>query len=117
MDRGYLIDSGKFMQREGTMSGFSEYTRYDGLGLAELVRKKEVKPVELVEEAIGRIYEIFVVVPDGVGGLQIAQGGTFSYYEFPWPINDRLTNEKWRAMVTAGEQPDQPEWTEMFIAE
>jgi len=34
---------------------FSDYGRYDGLGLAELVRKKKVSPVELVEEAISRI--------------------------------------------------------------
>lgn len=40
------------------MSGFSEYGDYDGLGLAELVRKKEVKPSELVEEAIGRIEKV-----------------------------------------------------------
>jgi amidase len=37
------------------MAGFAEYDRYDGLGLAELVRKKEVSAVELCEEAIGRI--------------------------------------------------------------
>jgi amidase len=40
------------------MSGFSEYDQYDGLGLAELVRRKEVKPAELVEEAIGRIEKL-----------------------------------------------------------
>ena len=40
------------------MSGFSEYDKYDGLGLAELVRKKEVKPSELVEEAINRIEKL-----------------------------------------------------------
>lgn len=34
---------------------FSEYSKYDGLGLAELVRKKKVSPGELVEEAITRI--------------------------------------------------------------
>jgi hypothetical protein len=72
---------------------------------------------QVLEEAIGRIYEIFAVVPDGVGGLQIARGGVFSYYEFPWDIRDRLTNEKWRAMVSAGEQPDQPQWTGTFISE
>lgn len=33
---------------------FSEYSKYDGLGLAELVRKKKVSPGELVEEAITR---------------------------------------------------------------
>ena len=40
------------------MNGFSEYDKYDGLGLAELVRKKEVKPSELVEEAISRIEKL-----------------------------------------------------------
>jgi len=34
---------------------FSEYANYDGLGLAELVRKKKVSASELVEEAIRRI--------------------------------------------------------------
>lgn len=34
---------------------FSDYDKYDGLGLAELVRNKEVKASELVEEAITRI--------------------------------------------------------------
>ena len=33
---------------------FPEYANYDGLGLAELVRKKKVKPGELVDEAIAR---------------------------------------------------------------
>src|SRR6476659_6573492 len=34
---------------------FAEYSNYDGLGLAELVKKKKVKPAELVEAAIERI--------------------------------------------------------------
>jgi amidase len=37
------------------MSTFPEYPNYDGLGLAELVRKKEVSPAELVEAALERI--------------------------------------------------------------
>jgi amidase len=35
--------------------GFAEYSNYDGLALAELVKKKKVKPTELVEAAIERI--------------------------------------------------------------
>jgi amidase len=34
---------------------FAEYAKYDGLGLAHLVRRGEVSPLELVEEAIARI--------------------------------------------------------------
>jgi len=35
--------------------GFKEYDNYDGLGLAELVRKGEVSAAELTEEAISRV--------------------------------------------------------------
>jgi amidase len=34
---------------------FTEYNRYDALGLAGLVRRREVSPRELVEEAVARI--------------------------------------------------------------
>jgi Asp-tRNA(Asn)/Glu-tRNA(Gln) amidotransferase A subunit family amidase len=37
------------------MSGMSEYESYDGLGLAELVRKGSVSPGELLDEAIERV--------------------------------------------------------------
>ena len=36
-------------------AAFAEYERYDGLGLAELVRARQVQPAELVEAAIERI--------------------------------------------------------------
>lgn len=38
-----------------TQVAFAEYNQYDGLGLAELVRRGEVSPAELVEAAIERI--------------------------------------------------------------
>ena len=34
---------------------FSEYADYDGTGLAQLVRGREIRASELVEEAIARI--------------------------------------------------------------
>jgi amidase len=37
------------------MAGFKEYSQYDGVGLADLIRKGEVTSAELVEEAISRI--------------------------------------------------------------
>lgn len=36
------------------MSGFAEYEAYDAIGLADLVRRKEVTPAELLEAAISR---------------------------------------------------------------
>jgi amidase len=37
------------------MTTFPEFHKYDGLGLAELVRTKQISPTELIEEAISRI--------------------------------------------------------------
>ena len=34
------------------MAGFAEYEAYDGLGLAELVRRREITPEELLGEAL-----------------------------------------------------------------
>ena len=36
------------------MGGFVEYDRYDAVGLAQLVREKEVSPRELLDEAAAR---------------------------------------------------------------
>src|SRR5439155_190857 len=41
--------------KERPMSGFAEYERYDGLGLAALVARREVTPEELLEAAIARV--------------------------------------------------------------
>ena len=71
----------------------------------------------VLEEGTGYIFDIYVAVPDGAGGLHIAKGGVFSYYEFPWPMADRLTDEKWREMLAAGQAPERPEWTASFVGE
>jgi hypothetical protein len=67
----------------------------------------------VLEEGVGRIGVIYAVVPVE-GQLVVAKGGVFSYYEFPWPADDRLTDEKWRAMLDGGQAPALPEWTTSF---
>jgi len=85
---------------------------------AALVADVATASGSVLEEGIGRVFEIYVVVPDGEGGLHIAKGGVFSYYEFPRDMREgRLTDEEWRAMLQAGEAPDQPEWTASFVSE
>lgn len=72
----------------------------------------------VLQVGVGRINELHVVVPlveaDGSLRLQVAKGGIFSYYEFPWPAQDRLTDEKWQAMLDAGTAPAPPAWIASF---
>lgn len=70
----------------------------------------------VLEEATGKIYEIYAVVPVD-GKLRIAKGGVYSYYEFTSPLSGRLTDTKWRDMLDNGEIPDLPEWTKAFVTQ
>ena len=70
---------------------------------------------EVLEEATGRIDRIYVLVPDDAGRFQVAVGGVYSYYEFAVPAGTRLTDEAWRTMLDAGEQPERPTWEEVLF--
>ncbi|MBN2652785.1 MAG: DUF3160 domain-containing protein [Spirochaetales bacterium] len=71
--------------------------------IADVFTNSEHKLV--LETGIGIPYRIYVPVNDGQGGKRIAIGYTFSYYEFLHPMNDRLTDEQWKAKVYSDE-PD-----------
>ena len=70
---------------------------------------------QVLEEGTGKISEIYVVVPID-GKLRIAKGGVYSYYEFTWPMSNRLTDKKWRELLNFGQAPALPSWTDAFVA-
>jgi len=66
-----------------------------------------------LEEAVGFPYRLLVAVPVS-GQVLLTVGASFSYYEFSWPISDRLTDEAWRDMLKEDPPPDPPAWTNAF---
>lgn len=83
----------------------------------------------VLEEATGNINTIYVVFPID-GELHVARGGVFSHYEFSWPMDDRLTDEKWRTILfpwtdpeydyteeDESKKPDIAEWQKEFTTE
>jgi hypothetical protein len=83
---------------------------------AALVADVATDPNGLVlEEATGHVFEIYAVVPVD-GSLRIAKGGVYSHYEFPWPLEDRLTDRKWHEILDSGEAPPLAHWTDSFIS-
>ncbi len=62
-----------------------------------------------LEVGVGKAHEIYVVVKIE-GKLKLTRGAIFSFYEFPWPSSDRLTDEKWQDMLNNGTAPEQPGW-------
>ncbi len=67
-----------------------------------------------LEEAIGQPTTIYVVLPGQP--TRVATGAVYSYYEFPVPVGERMTDEQWQALVEAGSNPPAPDWTKLVIA-
>lgn len=70
---------------------------------------------QVLEVATGKPFMLYVALNDGQGGKRIAVGFTYSYYEFPHPMNDRLTDEKWKAFIYGNPskkelEAKRPEW-------
>ncbi|MCM1101208.1 MAG: DUF3160 domain-containing protein [Clostridium sp.] len=75
----------------------------------------------VLEAATGHPSEIYVVVRVD-GKLKIARGSVYSFYQFEWPMDQRMTDSEWRVMMgyqadeegmyRSGEQPvAKPDWT------
>lgn len=103
-------------QEELTASGLNQYN-FLQQNPAALVADVATDPNgQVLEEATGHIADIYVVVPVD-GKLRIAKGGVYTYYEFPWPLSDRLTDEKWREILNSENKPSLPDWTSAFMAQ
>ncbi len=68
---------------------------------------------QALEEGVGTVSEIFVVVEFG-GEPTLTRGAVFSYYEFTWPVSDRLTDEKWHKLIKENKTPPRPDWVRLF---
>ncbi len=70
---------------------------------------------EVLETATAKLDRIIVVRRMTDGTLGASVGPVFSYREFPWEMNDRLTDEKWRGTVLAGDAAaGLPDWSASF---
>jgi hypothetical protein len=75
----------------------------------------EANSGQVLEEGVGYPYAIYVICSIE-GQPVIAKGAGFSYYEFHWPMTDRLTDEKWREMLKSDNPPSVIDWANSFIS-
>ena len=69
---------------------------------------------QVVAIGIGRIFDLWVVVPAEVGE-SLTQGGALSFYELTAPMAQRPTDAAWAAQLDAGQVPPLPPWTNSFL--
>lgn len=77
----------------------------------------------VLEAATGNPSGIYVIVKVA-DKIKIAKGSVYSFYQFPWPMNNRLTDTEWRQMMGISPSEDgffqtdpnikQPEWTDSY---
>ncbi len=71
---------------------------------------------QVLEEATGKINDIYVIVPVD-GTLKIARGGVYSHYEFIVGLSERMTDEQWREKLTSDDVPEVADWHSSFLLE
>ncbi len=71
---------------------------------------------QVLEEGVGRIFDLYVVVPIG-DHLIVTKGGVFSHYEFAQPLAERLTDADWRNLLDQGKAPPLASWVRNFIVD
>ena len=79
----------------------------------------------VLEVGSGESQTMYVVFPID-GELHVGRGSVYSFYQFAWSMDDRLTDSKWREMLSGGylddnwnwiendDKPVQPEWTQSY---
>jgi hypothetical protein len=68
----------------------------------------------VLEVASGNLDHCLVIYMRADGVVEAALGPVLSYYEFHWPMADRLTDRAWREMLRSNSQA-MPEWTEGYM--
>ncbi len=70
----------------------------------------DVNTESVPEEGLGYLEWLVVArsMPDGSVGAGV--GPVFTWHEFPHPMRDRLTDERWRELLDGGEAPGRPAW-------
>lgn len=74
----------------------------------------------VLEVGTGNPSELFVVIKVD-GKVKLAKGSAYSFYQFAWPMDDRLTDSKWQQMLGIHENAEgnyekdpsieKPDWT------
>ena len=65
---------------------------------------------KVLEEGVGNVDLILVAYKQPDGQIVAGAGPVMSYYEFTHPMSDRLTDDKWRAILNSEDAPVQPNW-------
>ncbi|MHA1966138.1 MAG: DUF3160 domain-containing protein [Candidatus Thorarchaeota archaeon] len=114
-----IENSGYTLERIASIDGFEALTSATDEKMAIVVDvhtyPDPFEPVVL-EEAVGNPMTIYVAV-EIEGRIVLTRGGTFSYYEFVQPLNDRLTDEAWQEMLDLGNEPSMPIWVDVFVSD
>jgi Protein of unknown function (DUF3160) len=84
--------------------------------VADVHTNYNANPAEALEEATGYPLVLYTAF-ELDGTLQVFAGASYAYYEFTAPVNERLTDEEWTALLDSGAEPSRPAWTDEWIVE
>ena len=71
-------------------------------------------PGAVLHEGVGNVHLLLIAIDNGPDRMVYA-GPVFSHYEFEEPTATRLTDDQWKTMLTNGQKPPSPDWTQSYL--
>ncbi len=71
-------------------------------------------PGAVLQEGVGNVHLLLIAIDNGPDRMVYA-GPVFSHYEFEMPTGTRLTDDQWKSMLTNGQEPPPPDWTQTYL--
>jgi hypothetical protein len=108
----FLIDYERFLYNTTTFSEGITGGDEEGDEGMQLIADVHTDPntSTVLDVGVGRPGAVYTLVRHD-GQTSVALGAMFSYYEFTWPMSDRLTDESWQDLLASGDAPDRPPWS------
>jgi hypothetical protein len=72
-------------------------------------------PGSVLHEGVGNVQLLLMAVDCGPGDRAVYAGPVLSHYEFELGPTTRMTDSEWKAKVSSGDLPPQPDWTRSFL--
>ena len=72
------------------------------------------EPRQVLEEGVGYVDLLLAAYQLPDGRIMLGAGPVLSYYEFKYPISDRLTDSKWKDVLELSQQPERPAWIQSY---
>lgn len=100
---------------DNLLSSICDHTKHKSTLIASVHTDQNSK--KALKEGTGSFGLVVACYKLPSGNMYLGAGPTLSYYEFKYPMQDRLTDQSWEELLKSENAPDLPQWTKGYTSD